>query len=320
MCRRWARRIARHPSNPSMRLSSPRNPISFFATSFVRSSDSRTNVPVTSTEIFRDRSANRERNGGSRRTTRATNASRPLFGTSRYAPSESPVGPPTGSILSTSSIHSGNALRSAKSSVTSACGALISSSTMLFMTDVPTCRICKGRSARPKPLSPASEQEQPVSSFSPKESHMAACRFGVGLLPSAVLVVPAPALAQDASQDSPQQIDWTPSFRSLLTGLGNDFQQLTTSNSFLIMGIGGAAAFGTHTFDKRISTKNLGGGSMAIVFGPGQIVGGIYAQAGAAFATYVAGRATHSPRLSQVGAELVRAQFVAQGVTQTMKF
>ncbi len=47
---------------------------------------------------------------------------------------------------------------------------------------------------------------------------MAACRFGVGLLLSAALVVPAPALAQDAAQDSPQQIDWTPSFQSLGVG------------------------------------------------------------------------------------------------------
>jgi hypothetical protein len=152
---------------------------------------------------------------------------------------------------------------------------------------------------------------------------MAACRFGIGLLLSAALVVPAPALAQDASQDSQhsqQQIDWTPSFQSLLTGLGNDFRQLTTGNSLLIMGIGGTAAVGTHTFDRRIATTTMSSGSMNQVFGPGQMVGGMYMQAGAAFATYVAGRATHSPHLAQVGAELVRAQFVAQGVTQTIKF
>src|SRR5262245_19754480 len=173
---------------------------------------------------------------------------------------------------------------------------------------------------------------------------MAACRGGVALLLlAAVRVLPAPAGVQAASQGLPQQdakpVDssettsseqpvstatpfirnWTPSFPSLFTNLGNDFRQLTTTNSFLIMGIGGAAAFGTHAFDRRIAATNMSSGSMNQVFGPGQLVGGMYVQAGAAFATYVAGRATGSPRLAQVGAELVRAQVVAQGVTQTIK-
>jgi membrane-associated phospholipid phosphatase len=173
---------------------------------------------------------------------------------------------------------------------------------------------------------------------------MTACRGSVGLvLLSAALVVPVPALAQTAPEDSPQQVarsidsvgtvrseesastatpfvrSWAPSFPSLFTSLGNDLRQLTTSHSFLIMGVGGAAAFGTHAFDGRLATTNLRSGSIDHVFAPGQIVGGMYVQAGAAFATYVAGRATGSPRLAQVGAELVRAQFVAQGVTQTIK-
>ena len=59
---------------------------------------------------------------------------------------------------------------------------------------------------------------------------------------------------------------------------------------------------------------------MNSMFAPGQLVGSMFVQSGAAFATYVAGRAIGSPRVAQVGAELVRAQFVAQGVTQTIKF
>jgi len=158
------------------------------------------------------------------------------------------------------------------------------------------------------------------------------------LLLSLALVVPASAIAQTTPTDTgdigasgqPTSISttpvtpvraWTPTFPGLFSGLGNDFRQLTTSNAFLIMGIGGGAAFGAHAFDRRIATSAPGwSGSTSSMLGPGQLVGSMFVQGGAAFATYVAGRATGSQRLAQVGAELVRAQFVAQGVTQTIKF
>jgi membrane-associated phospholipid phosphatase len=174
---------------------------------------------------------------------------------------------------------------------------------------------------------------------------MAACRYGVGLVLSAALVIPTSATAQTphvyrqsptavpsesadsgASEQSPLVATapvrpFTPSFGSLFSGLGTDFRQLTTNNAFLIMGIGGGAALGAHAFDRSMALSASGSSaSTSRMFGPGQLVGSMFVQSGAAFATYVAGRAAGSPRLAQVGAELVRAQFVAQGVTQTIKF
>ena len=163
---------------------------------------------------------------------------------------------------------------------------------------------------------------------------MAAYRFGVGLLLTAFLI-PASATAQTTPTDNADPAPseqastisttpvraWTPTFPQIFSGLGSDFRQLTTNNGFLIMGIGGGAAFGAHAFDRRIATSASGwSGSTSSMLGPGQLVGSMFVQSGAAFATYAVGRATHSPRLAQVGAELVRAQFVAQGVTQTIKF
>jgi hypothetical protein len=162
-------------------------------------------------------------------------------------------------------------------------------------------------------------------------------RFGgVGarsLVLTVALAIPASATCQQvpdgdeaAPSEQPRSMStvparaWTPTFPQLLSGLGNDFRQLTTNNAFVIMGIGGGAVFGAHAFDRRIATSRLGGSAMSEALGPGQLVGSMFVQSGAAFATYVAGRATGSPRLAQVGAELVRAQFVAQGVTQTIKF
>jgi membrane-associated phospholipid phosphatase len=164
-------------------------------------------------------------------------------------------------------------------------------------------------------------------------------RFGAmgarSLVLTLALTIPAAAAGQPAPQlDSPSQAttvtdtrataapirNWTPTFPQLFSGLGNDFRQLTANNGFLIIGIGGGAAFGAHTFDRSIAASGFGGSTMRDVFGPGQIVGGVLVQSGAAFATYFTGRMTGSPRLARVGAELVRAQIVAQGVTQTIKF
>jgi hypothetical protein len=174
---------------------------------------------------------------------------------------------------------------------------------------------------------------------------MAACRYGVGLVLSAALVIPVSAAAQTsqvyrqspatAPSDSADSSSgdqsplvatasgrpYMPSFGSLFGNLGADFRQLTTNNAFLIMSIGGGAALGAHAFDRSVAVSATGSSaSMNSMFAPGQLVGGMFVQSGAAFATYVAGRATGSPRVAQVGAELVRAQFVAQGVTQTIKF
>lgn len=161
---------------------------------------------------------------------------------------------------------------------------------------------------------------------------MASSRFGIGLVLSVALVIPGSARAQSDSADTtateqPVAISpapartFTPSFGSLFSGLGHDFRQLTTNNAFLIMTIGSGAAVGAHAFDRSIATSASGwGGSTSSLLGPGQLVGGMFVQSGAAFAAYMAGRASGSPRLAQVGAELVRAQFVAQGVTQTIKF
>jgi membrane-associated phospholipid phosphatase len=158
--------------------------------------------------------------------------------------------------------------------------------------------------------------------------------FGVSLVLTVALAIPASAAGQSAPQVdlSPQATTvtdnavaaapirgWTPTIPQLFSGLGNDFRQLTTNDAFLIIGIGGGAAFGAHTFDRSIATSGFGGRTMREVLGPGQTVGGMFVQSGAALATYFTGRVTGSPRLAQVGAELVRAQIVAQGVTQTIK-
>jgi hypothetical protein len=176
---------------------------------------------------------------------------------------------------------------------------------------------------------------------------MMATRIGVGLALTAVLSSPIPAAGQvptpqvegqqadrqqtdgaTASPNEPVPVsiipirDWTPSFPQIFDGLGRDFQRLASDNAFVIIGVGSAAAAGVHAWDGRVARSAQAGGwgsGMDEAFGPGKTAGGMIAQSSAAFGTYFIGRATHSPRMATLGAELVRAQIVAQTVTQTIK-
>jgi membrane-associated phospholipid phosphatase len=56
------------------------------------------------------------------------------------------------------------------------------------------------------------------------------------------------------------------------------------------------------------------------VFGAGQTIGAATTQLAAAFATYSIGRMTGNPKVAVIGADLVRAQFVSQTLTQAIKF
>src|SRR5262245_14335329 len=154
---------------------------------------------------------------------------------------------------------------------------------------------------------------------------MTATRIGFGLVLAAVLFSPIPAAGQVPAPQVAQQaeaVDWTPSLPKIFSGLGQDFRRLASDNALIIIGVGSAAAAGAHAWDSRVarSARSGWGSGMDEAFAPGNIAGGTIAQSGAAFATYVVGRAAHSPRIATLGAELVRSQIVAEGVTQAIKF
>jgi membrane-associated phospholipid phosphatase len=68
-------------------------------------------------------------------------------------------------------------------------------------------------------------------------------------------------------------------------------------------------------------TNQLAGTSIhAPAFVPGRVLGGAQFQFGAAAATYGVGRLTGDARVARVGAQLLRAQLLAQATTQAIKF
>jgi membrane-associated phospholipid phosphatase len=160
------------------------------------------------------------------------------------------------------------------------------------------------------------------------------------VLVTTLLLAPAAAAAQapPPSPDTPvapaalaiEPSIGSPSFRReeeeevaarprLFTGLHRDFRRLVSADQMWIAAIGGASAMSLHTLDGGIAGSNWGRGSAREVFGPGEIVGGGLVQASAALGTYAVGRLTNQPRIARLGGELVRAQIVAQTITQTIK-
>lgn len=172
----------------------------------------------------------------------------------------------------------------------------------------------------------------------------AAAQFGTGpIRPAADTLstirstAPAPA---PAIQESPQEstlpaatrrpLDWTggadgaerlkaPSFGRIFQDLGGDFARLPSVQNGLLLGIGAGIA-GLGSSNDTEWTGGMHGNGKDGVFGPGAYIGNFYLNLGASFATYAVGRASGNAKLAILGADLARAQIVAQATTQGIKY
>lgn len=106
---------------------------------------------------------------------------------------------------------------------------------------------------------------------------------------------------------------------SLFSGAVSDLRRLPSRGSLGIASIGAAAAFGAHTMDTSTSRSFSGETELRSTFKSGAVLGGAPLQMGAAFASYAIGRALNKPCVARVGAALVRAQLIAQGLTLALK-
>jgi membrane-associated phospholipid phosphatase len=111
-----------------------------------------------------------------------------------------------------------------------------------------------------------------------------------------------------------------PTFPQLFTGLVRDFSRLASKDHALILGFGAVTAVGSYRLDEPIAAADWGRGFVRQALEPGAIIGNTLTQSGAALATYAIGRALGKPRIAIVGADLFRAQLVAQGAVQAVKF
>lgn len=126
-----------------------------------------------------------------------------------------------------------------------------------------------------------------------------------------VLAVAAQAQAGDCQA--------TPSWNRLFTGTLGDFRRLSSNESLGILALGGAAAIGSHSVDRDVTRSLSRPESLHDTFKAGAIIGGTPLELGSAFATYAIGRALNKGCMGSLGADLVQAQLVAEGLTIGLK-
>lgn len=120
--------------------------------------------------------------------------------------------------------------------------------------------------------------------------------------------------------ETPASTDFSPSLGRLFSDTLTDFRHLPSLDSTVILGMGGLAAMVGHPADLRVSNSLSSSSSAKSVFGAGQTIGAATTQLAGAFATYSIGRMTGNAKVATIGADLVRAQFVSQAMTQAIKF
>jgi membrane-associated phospholipid phosphatase len=121
-------------------------------------------------------------------------------------------------------------------------------------------------------------------------------------------VLPAPAAAQTM-----------PGVRDLFTQAADDVRRIVSTDSAVILSIGGIAAAVGHAGDRGMSGGMSGSGALKGLFSVGETVGGARMQAAGALATYTIGRVTSNRTVARIGADLIRAQIVTQTMTSVVK-
>jgi membrane-associated phospholipid phosphatase len=109
--------------------------------------------------------------------------------------------------------------------------------------------------------------------------------------------------------------------RALLYGLKEDVQHLPSRPNLYLTLLGGGLALAAHPADATFNNRLISHYDVVnTAFRPGKIVGQTGVQTGLALATYVFGRATDRPKASHFGMDMLRAQIIAEGLTEALKF
>lgn len=140
----------------------------------------------------------------------------------------------------------------------------------------------------------------------------------LGIDASAALQQPA------AAHPAPQHTG----FKALVFETGADFRAFPRRRStWVILGIGGAAAALAHPVDDEVNARMVGSDTVRKIFAPGKYIGSVPVQAGVATGLYLIGRYALPPasgesrtnKVSHLGFDLMRALIVSQALTQAIK-
>lgn len=117
-------------------------------------------------------------------------------------------------------------------------------------------------------------------------------------------------------------------FKSLVFETGADFKAFPRRRStWVILGIGGAAAALALPVDDEVNAKLVGSDAVGRFFAPGKYIGSVPVQAGVAAGLYVVGRyvmphalgEAKTNKVSHLGFDMMRALIVSQALTQGIK-
>jgi membrane-associated phospholipid phosphatase len=120
-------------------------------------------------------------------------------------------------------------------------------------------------------------------------------------------------------EPAPQKPADPDSFWAPFTAIPGDFVHFFSSDTLRVIGIGSAGAFAAHQFDRQ-GIEEAKEHLRPSMFKTGNIGGGFLVQVGASVGVYSIARLAGAETLSNVGADLVRAQVLAQGIVQAGKF
>jgi len=141
------------------------------------------------------------------------------------------------------------------------------------------------------------------------------------------LPVDANALTGQPPAQTPPKPQHT-GFAALLYETGADFRAFPHRQStWVILGIGGAAAALAHPADDEANARLVGSRAVGRFFAPGKYVGSAPVQAGVGAGLYLIGRYVLSEtegepktnKVSHLGFDILRANIVAQALTQAVK-
>jgi len=137
--------------------------------------------------------------------------------------------------------------------------------------------------------------------------------------------VPAPIGAAVPTSAQPVRsssfVDRTaPSLGRLATGTVESVRDLPSRNTALWLAGGLVAAAATHPADTAVSRHLSTSDVLDDLLRPGAVLGSADAQLGTGAGVYAVGRLWRSPCASAIGADLLRAQLVAEAMTFAVKY
>ena len=155
--------------------------------------------------------------------------------------------------------------------------------------------------------------------------------FDTKRAPFGVDASPAPSVLGASVQGAQAQKPAEPAhtgFKALIFETASDFDAYPRRPStWVILGIGGAAAALAHPVDDEVNDKLAGSDAAGKLFAAGKYIGAFYTQVGAATGLYVVGRyvlphadgASKTNQVSHLGFDMLRALIVSQALTQGIK-